>query len=249
MFVGLKFGAALLSWSASSAWKAVGVLVSAVSPFLAVLVLIAWMVALIGKARRRHLLATRSGIDSLRALSWKDFELLVGEALRRDGYTVQETGGGGADGGIDLIARRAHETILVQCKRWKTWSVGVRVVREMFGVMTSEKATGVMIVTIGEFTRSARNFAEGKPVRLVDGQALVALVAAAKSGGFASMTPSCEQPISPPVASPEVSLDSCPKCGASMVVRVARKGPNQGRKFLGCAQFPKCNGTRDLPAG
>lgn len=32
----------------------------------------------------------------------------------------------------------------------------------------------------------------------------------------------------------------CPKCGAPMVLRVAKKGEKAGKKFYGCSQFPKC---------
>src|SRR4051812_41327334 len=41
--------------------------------------------------------------SSLAAMSWQDFELLVGEFFRRRGFSVKETGGGGADGGVDLV--------------------------------------------------------------------------------------------------------------------------------------------------
>jgi restriction system protein len=39
----------------------------------------------------------------------------------------------------------------------------------------------------------------------------------------------------------------CPKCGSPMVVRVARKGPNSGNKFLGCTKFPQCRGASPIP--
>jgi hypothetical protein len=45
--------------------------------------------------QRRHLLDSRSDLDSIRALSWSDFELLVGEAFRRQGYAVEKCGGWG----------------------------------------------------------------------------------------------------------------------------------------------------------
>ncbi len=35
---------------------------------------------------------------------------------------------------------------------------------------------------------------------------------------------------------------ACPKCGSPMVIREAKKGPNQGKKFWGCSKFPKCRG-------
>ncbi len=32
----------------------------------------------------------------------------------------------------------------------------------------------------------------------------------------------------------------CPKCGSEMILRETKKGENQGQKFWGCSQFPKC---------
>jgi DNA topoisomerase-1 len=32
----------------------------------------------------------------------------------------------------------------------------------------------------------------------------------------------------------------CPNCGKPMTVRIARKGPNAGKPFLGCTGYPKC---------
>jgi hypothetical protein len=32
----------------------------------------------------------------------------------------------------------------------------------------------------------------------------------------------------------------CPRCGAVLVKRVAVKGPNSGKEFYGCSNFPKC---------
>lgn len=32
----------------------------------------------------------------------------------------------------------------------------------------------------------------------------------------------------------------CPKCGASMVRRVAKRGANAGNEFYGCSNYPKC---------
>lgn len=64
--------------------------------------------------RKRRLLNTRTGLDSIAARNWRDLERLVGEAFRRQGYTVQEC----ALGGIDLILRKGGKRMLVQCKQW-----------------------------------------------------------------------------------------------------------------------------------
>lgn len=33
---------------------------------------------------------------------------------------------------------------------------------------------------------------------------------------------------------------TCPKCGATMVLRTASKGPQAGQRFYGCRNYPKC---------
>lgn len=40
--------------------------------------------------------------------------------------------------------------------------------------------------------------------------------------------------------------NTCPKCGSSMVRRIAKFGKHKGNEFLGCSQFPKCKGIRSL---
>lgn len=34
----------------------------------------------------------------------------------------------------------------------------------------------------------------------------------------------------------------CPKCGATMVLRTAKRGEYSGRQFYGCSKYPKCKG-------
>lgn len=37
---------------------------------------------------------------------------------------------------------------------------------------------------------------------------------------------------------------TCPRCGSSMVKRLARRGRNAGNYFWGCSRYPRCKGTR-----
>lgn len=39
----------------------------------------------------------------------------------------------------------------------------------------------------------------------------------------------------------------CPRCGGRLVMRVAERGENIGKRFLGCSNFPKCRYIRNLP--
>jgi restriction system protein len=175
--------------------------------------------------------------ESIRNLPWKQFELLVAEAYRRQGYQVEFSLGRGADGGVDLTLRRDGRTSLVQCKQWKVFSVGAPVVREMFGVMTAEHADETIIVTSGKFTRDAQDFAAGKPVRLIDGSQLLALIQSVQTISPASTGDHDS-------AQNQMPAPTCPLCGKPMVQRTARRGSNAGSQFWGCPGYPTCKGTR-----
>ena len=113
-----------------------------------------------------------SSFSVIIGMSWQEFEMLVGEAFRRRGYTVNETGGGGADGGVDLVLRKDGEKFLVQCKQWKAYKVGVTTIRELYGVMAASGAVGGCVVISGVFTQEAKSFAEGINIDLNDGAEL-----------------------------------------------------------------------------
>lgn len=184
-------------------------------------------IAALNRLRRQRLLSQQSDIESIRNLSWQEFELLVGEAFRQQGYSVEETGGGGADGGVDLRLRRDGKTYLVQCKRWKQRQVPVTAVRELFGLMAAEKAHGAFFVSCGLFTPDAKQFASDNGVVLLDADGLIELI------GQTSVPPSAA----------EASIPPCPACGSPMVLRTAKRGANAGQQFWGCQSFPRCRGT------
>jgi restriction system protein len=168
---------------------------------------------------------------ALSAMSWRDFERLVGGAFVQRGYSVIETGGDGPDGGIDLILTKDAQRYLVQCKHWKSWQVGVSIVRELKGVVAAEGAAGGYVVTGGNFTADARRFARKTGIKLIDGNALKEFI------GIAAGTV--------PHANSESSAQSapvCPKCGGDMIQREAARGQFVGRAFWGWRQFPKCRG-------
>ncbi len=48
---------------------------------------------------------------------------------------------------------------------------------------------------------------------------------------------------------PKDSEKLCPKCGAQLVLRTAKKGPNAGNQFWGCPSFPKCRYTESVDGG
>ena len=167
--------------------------------------------------------------NALEKMSWRQFEGLVAEAFRRQGYRVVERGGEGPDGGVDLELYMGRDKYLVQCKQWKSQKVGVATVRELYGVMADEHAVGAFVVASGAFTDDAKSFAEGRAIQLYDAYRLRSLIGSV--------------PTAQPVAQP--GTPACPKCGSEMVLRVAKKGSNAGNQFWGCTSFPDCMGVRN----
>ncbi|MFM1908248.1 MAG: hypothetical protein RLZZ591_1925 [Pseudomonadota bacterium] len=187
--------------------------------------------------------AQSKSANALDGMSWREFEMLVGEAYALQGYRVTEKGGGGADGGIDLVLAKSGEKFLVQCKQWKAYKVGVDVVRELYGVMAAKGATGGFVVTSGRFTDDAKAFADGRNVQLVDGTRLFAMIKQVKQSQATNQPASTE----PVVAKEPVNTEpNCPQCGSSMLKRTARKGANAGGEFWGCSKFPACRGVRPV---
>ena len=188
----------------------------------------------LGSRKRRRLLDVQSDIDSIKAMPWREFEMLVGEAYRRQGYQVEETGLGGADGGVDLVLRKNGRSELVQCKSWRSRQVNVSVVREMWGLVSHHGAAGAKIVCTGAFTPDAAAFAAGKPIELVTGAALLALVRSVQptSQSLPQMAPTRREISAAP--------PPCPKCGKRMLTRANKR---TGEQFWGCLSYPHCRGT------
>jgi len=186
---------------------------------------------------------------ALDGISWHEFEMLVGEGFRLQGYQVVETGGGGADGGVDLVLTRpgknGGEKFLVQCKQWRAFKVGVDVVRELYGVMAARGATGGFVVTSGRFTDDAIGFASGRNVTLIDGPKLHGLLRQAKAGIDHSVSPPAVASSTQPNAA-AIQGSSCPLCSKVMVRRTAKRGANAGGEFWGCTGYPVCRGTRPI---
>ena len=207
------------------------------------------------RKERKNLLAnateSKAG-DALDGMSWQKFEMLVGEGFRLQGYQVVETGGGGADGGVDLVLTRpgknGSEKFLVQCKQWRAFKVGVDVVRELYGVMAARGAAGGFVVTSGRFTEEAKNFSSGRNVNLVDGPKLHGLLEQGRAGLDRAPTRTAASPSAAPRAAPDVTAGtaapSCPLCSK----RWCAAPPNAARmpgRSSGAARAILPAGVRD----
>ncbi len=220
------------------------------APYAGLFVLVIWGVAEGKKFINRKRLDSQTGLDSIGDLSWQEFEELVAEAYRREGYEAQVTGNAAGDGGVDVVLRRRGQRTLVQCKHWKTWTVGVQIVRELRGVMASEKADYGIVVSYGTFTPEAEAFAKQNRITLIGGDDLVKMIRSVQRTpriATAVTEVTAQIPFARPVqmvGSSSEAAPSCPRCGTAMVLRTSKRGASVGSQFWGCPKYPGCQGTR-----
>jgi hypothetical protein len=116
-----------------------------------------------------------TNIDSI---DGHEFEDLVDNLIKRMGFITDERKPS-ADGGIDIKAINENPILrgkyIIQCKRYSK-PIGVSTIRELFGVVTSEKANKGILITNSTFTQSSKEFAYEKPIELIDGANLVELL-------------------------------------------------------------------------
>tara|TARA_R110002049_G_scaffold100902_1_gene245305 strand:- start:7193 stop:7879 length:687 start_codon:yes stop_codon:yes gene_type:complete len=221
------------------AFSAINTVLPKMAPMFAFILLVPMPFAYLNGRKKKLLVEANKDLGSIRALSWSEFEQLVAEAYRRKGYSVRENLTAGPDGGVDVELEKDGHLHLVQCKHWQARKVGVAVVREMYGLMAAHNASTVAIVSSGMFTQEAKNFANGKPIDLIDGVQLNRLISGLQlPSSQAQRANKLREELSPSTA--------CPQCGSELVTRVARRGVNAGKKFVGCSGYPKCKYTRDI---
>ena len=177
---------------------------------------------------------------TLEDITWENFELLAGEIFRRKGFEVEISSGLGADGGKDLTLRRDGEVRLVQCKFLSAENkVSVMAMREFYGLLVAENAKSGIFMTTGLYSRDAREFAEGKPIKLLARAEIEQLMASVTRPG--ENLCNIQGWINDFAAVANVTDPDCPRCRNPMKLR---RGPT-GSAFWGCSSFPRCRGKRD----
>lgn len=114
----------------------------------------------------------------INTLSGIEFEDLTHQLLLKIGFSVEQTKAS-RDGGIDLIAYSDAPFFkgkyIIQCKRY-TGTVGEPIIRDLYGVVSNERANKGILITTGNFSNSALEFAKDKNLELIDGINLESLL-------------------------------------------------------------------------
>lgn len=198
-----------------------------VAIFLALIFLIPTPFSLLKRHIAKKRLANTATYEHLHKMHWLDFEGLVGEYYRQKGFNVSQSLNHTPDGGVDIELRKDGELRLVQCKHWKTRKVGVKVLRELYGVVLDRQASKMIVVTSGDFTADAINFAIAKQLELINGHQFLTIIEEIKTKAESKTASVVQNP-------------TCPRCKSALVQRTAKQGIHIGKSFYGCSNFPKC---------
>jgi restriction system protein len=116
---------------------------------------------------------------NLAELTPSEFESLMTNLFEKMGLETRQTRPS-RDGGVDCVAWDTRPVVggkvVIQAKRYKN-TVAVSAVRDLYGTMMNENAAKGILVTTSGFGRAAYEFAKEKPMQLVSGANLLALLA------------------------------------------------------------------------
>jgi restriction system protein len=173
-------------------------------------------------------------LELLKRIEWRRFEELYVAYFQALGFRAQAVPSR-ADGGADIsLAAEGSESasILVRCKAWDTYTVGIQPLRALRAAMTSGKYAEGVFVTSGRFTREARDYAAREQIHLIDGPELL--------GKIGGLVPEKALALLKFTTQGEFLTPTCPSCGIKMISRKSTPG---GRNFWACRNYPRCKQT------
>ncbi len=125
-----------------------------------------------------NVIETLDARPNLMELTPKEFESLITNLFEKMGLETRLTQPS-RDGGVDCVAYDSRPIfggkVVIQAKRSKN-TVGVSAVRDLFGTMQNEGATKGILVTTSGYGQASHEFANGKPLELIDGGNLLFLL-------------------------------------------------------------------------
>jgi len=167
----------------------------------------------------------------LKQLEWRRFEELCVAYFEAAGY-VASIAPSATQAGVDihLTAKGAERpTLLVQCRAWDAYRIGVKALRELRAAMTGASLEEGMLVTSGRFTPEAVAFARQNNVALVDGAGLLERITALPPEQVLALLKFATQG--------DFLTPTCPRCSLKMI---SRRSTKEGRQYWGCRNYPRC---------
>lgn len=188
--------------------------------------------------------------SQLNDLSGAEFERLLALYFRDRGYTVNEVGVGGNDGGVDLvIIDKRGEKTAVQAKCYSEHnSVPVQTIRELVAAKRNHDCILSLLVTTSDLTGPARKEAEQFKVDYWHGAIVEQkLKAWGKWQPTKKKWPKMEgrtavAEINTAHNQVAVTASVVCVCGSPMLNRKNKTG----NSFWGCSRYPNCKHTKSI---
>lgn len=125
-----------------------------------------------------HVLEGLDTRPNLMELSPTEFEGIISNLFSAMGLETRQTRPS-RDGGVDCVAYDARPIlggkVVIQAKRYRH-TVDVSAVRDLFGTLQNEGASKGILVTTSGYGAASYEFANGKPIELIDGGGLLYLL-------------------------------------------------------------------------
>ena len=123
-------------------------------------------------------LSTLDERPNLMELTPTEFESLIQNLFTKMGLETKQTRAS-RDGGVDCVAWDTRPIfggkVVIQAKRYKN-TVGVSAVRDLYGTLQNEGASKGILVTTSGYGQASFDFANNKPIELIDGANLLYLL-------------------------------------------------------------------------
>lgn len=165
-------------------------------------------------------------IELINQLEWKRFEELCAEYFKEKGRNLKVTKLG-PDGGIDIHFYHHYKpnevSGIAQCKAWAPdRNIGVKEIRELYGLMNSEKCNYAVFIATCPYTKEAKKFAADKHIILWSAKEMLREIK--------NLPSEAQEKILLKITKGDFETPTCVRCGIKMVKR---------KKFWGCKNYPK----------
>jgi len=171
---------------------------------------------------------THLSYATIQSMEWFSFEQLCIKYFECRGIRAEKTSAG-PDGGVDIVLYNGLDPspyAIVQCKTLHSGTIGVKVPRELYGVMASMKVSRGMLMANTYFSEETMEFAKkNSNLKLVSGYDLWDRIS--------ELPADRQQTLERFLSSIDYMNPTCPHCE----IKLLRRPGKGGTEFWGCPNY------------
>lgn len=119
-------------------------------------------------------LRTRTGVDRLRTLDQRGLERLMERVFILEGGVINRAGEGAASSSVSFELVLDGVRVAVHCRPWQPAQIGIRDMQEFLGALAAGRFERGILVTPGNYTMAALEFARRNQIEIMDGAHVLA---------------------------------------------------------------------------